>query len=867
MYLLDKSIQGRLATIIAPAGHGKTTSVVSWLEHNEMTTAWVSVDPRDASLTRFATHLAVALGLYAPRLLETYLPHLTSPDRLDAQRLGAELGDSLYAIDHEVVLVVDDLHWAMTERNLSFLSGLIDAAPRRLRFFILSRQRVPLPMARLRVQDSLLELLGADLRFSSDETAEFLTMESHAPVVPELADRVHDACGGWPAAVRLMGLGMHAWPDLAQAAEPASVDVDVLLQYLSEEVLDHLPAHQREMLLFAALPARFTTGLLIHLCQDGQEQPTPDVLRQLRALDLYREEAGPDDGWLVYHPVFRAAFQTYLQQRVPQARLREAHTRIAAWFARNAMIREAVEHYVFVHNIDAAANVITAHAQAAFDREDWRAVDEWLQHLPAAAIDDRRELVLISAWVSYLSGRWGRLRRAVSVLRTMQQTASATPALSAELDAAAFRPSGLLETDPALAITQAQAIMAEMSRDKRYQLGFAAALMSDALAAAGDYQDALDWLTTFLEQESATVDAASIRGYIAKGLALWRMGAIDPCAQTAHDAVRLASAADFRLSAAWAELFMARIALERGELVRASLHYHRVIADSYHVHFDCLREAFVGQTLAFEFLGQHDEADRAVGRFRELAASAEYFEPLLYVDALAAQVALMRGDLTAARTWVRSTSPTLDLNGVGTILQPMLIRAHVLATLRGDDELAEAHHLVAAFLEQAARVHHRVAQIEGLAVQALVYEHAGQRANADAALRASLVAAAPERLVQRYVVIGPGLAPVLRRLVAGPTGVPYARDILRAVEQTWAKPATGMHEPAAPGTARLSPRELDVLHCLELRYSTAEIAGHLFISANTVQNHIAHIRAKLGLPGGSRRRAIVDAARAQGHLH
>ena len=64
----------------------------------------------------------------------------------------------------------------------------------------------------------------------------------------------------------------------------------------------------------------------------------------------------------------------------------------------------------------------------------------------------------------------------------------------------------------------------------------------------------------------------------------------------------------------------------------------------------------------------------------------------------------------------------------------------------------------------------------------------------------------------------------------------------------------------ATGTAELSSRELEILHCIARGLSNKEIAGELFLSANTVRNHVQRLSSKLG--AHSRLEAVVLAVRA-----
>jgi non-specific serine/threonine protein kinase len=68
---------------------------------------------------------------------------------------------------------------------------------------------------------------------------------------------------------------------------------------------------------------------------------------------------------------------------------------------------------------------------------------------------------------------------------------------------------------------------------------------------------------------------------------------------------------------------------------------------------------------------------------------------------------------------------------------------------------------------------------------------------------------------------------------------------------------------SASGTDTLTAREQDVLHFLATGRTDREIAEVLFISSRTVNNHVANIRAKLGV---STRKDAVTRAREQGWL-
>lgn len=68
--------------------------------------------------------------------------------------------------------------------------------------------------------------------------------------------------------------------------------------------------------------------------------------------------------------------------------------------------------------------------------------------------------------------------------------------------------------------------------------------------------------------------------------------------------------------------------------------------------------------------------------------------------------------------------------------------------------------------------------------------------------------------------------------------------VLRLGESFGAEPRL-----SAAGTARLTPREREVVALVVERYTTAEVAGKLHISPQTVKNHLRSAYRKLGVQG------------------
>ena len=100
------------------------------------------------------------------------------------------------------------------------------------------------------------------------------------------------------------------------------------------------------------------------------------------------------------------------------------------------------------------------------------------------------------------------------------------------------------------------------------------------------------------------------------------------------------------------------------------------------------------------------------------------------------------------------------------------------------------------------------------------------------------------------------IAATVRDLVAGhsPISASIARFIVRRT-QSQSEPPPG----PVLNTAKLTPREIDILWGIAKGFSYAEIAGHLGLSRQTVPGHIKNIYRKL--QANNRSEAVYEASR------
>jgi LuxR family maltose regulon positive regulatory protein len=167
--------------VSAPAGFGKTTLLAGWLAAgpasaaDERFAAWLSLDHGDNDPGLFWTYVIAALRTAAAGVGTTALTLLEAPQPAPIGEVLTTLLNDLGTLGNDLVLVLDDYHVIDSRAVQDGMTFLLDHLPAQVHLVIATRADPPVPLARLRARGELIEVRAADLRFTPDEAAAYLT--------------------------------------------------------------------------------------------------------------------------------------------------------------------------------------------------------------------------------------------------------------------------------------------------------------------------------------------------------------------------------------------------------------------------------------------------------------------------------------------------------------------------------------------------------------------------------------------------------------------------------------------------------------------------------------------------------------------
>lgn len=394
----------RLTLVSAPAGFGKTTLILAWLKECRYPAAWLALDEADNDLPRFLTYLAAAFQQVDEEIGGPLLNALQSPQLPSIEKLMTALLNEIALRSDPLILVMDDFHLLTETAIFEATDFLLRHQPPQLHLALITREDPILHLSRLRARDQLTEIRAWDLRFTPEETDEFLREVMGLELSRQEVAALEDRTEGWVVGVQLAGLSIQKQPDRKAFIADFSGSNRHILDYLTDEVIRQQPEHIREFLLQTAVLDRLCGPLCDALT--GRTD-SGEVLAHLEAANLFVIPLDDERLWYRYHHLFSELLRSQLKRLHPQL-APELHRRAGRWYEEIGDIRSAVEHALQDPDRTGAARLIERQVFPKLYQGEVAMVLGWFDRLPQDALDANPMLCVGKAWALALMQRGTR---------------------------------------------------------------------------------------------------------------------------------------------------------------------------------------------------------------------------------------------------------------------------------------------------------------------------------------------------------------------------------------------------------------------------------------------------------------------------
>jgi LuxR family transcriptional regulator, maltose regulon positive regulatory protein len=396
---LRASTSTAVATVVAPAGYGKTTLLAQWAARDNRRFAWVTIDDRDNDPVVLLRHIAAALAREEP-LEHSVVEALRSPRPTiwasAVPRLAAEL-----AARSPIVLVLDDVNLLHTRAALEAVEALIDDELEGSMVVLSGRVAPRLPLAPLRARGLLLELGVDDLALSGRE-ARMLLSAAGVRLDEARTEELVEHCEGWAAALYLAAISIRDGRQAGFESVRLGGDDRYLADYFRAEYLSHLrPGPLRFLRRTAVLE-----GLSGPLCDAIlEDEGSARELEKIERANLFLVPLDNCREWYRYHHLFRDLLQHDLLESEPEL-VPQLHTRAADWFEAAGDRESALEHAFGAGDTARAAALFSDVAVDVYHSGRLATIERWLERFYEGGLLERHpEVAIRGSIVHALRGR------------------------------------------------------------------------------------------------------------------------------------------------------------------------------------------------------------------------------------------------------------------------------------------------------------------------------------------------------------------------------------------------------------------------------------------------------------------------------
>lgn len=881
---LDGALERKLCLISAPAGYGKTTLVCQWIgarcaQNQRLQAAWLSLESRDNDPSRFWSYLIVACQVFDALVGKTSLATLAASSAIDTKSWHASIVqpataafldaflDEVSRLPGPAILVLEDYHLITNPFIHEAVARLIEHLPATLHLIIIARSDPALPLARLRVQDELVELHAADLAFSHVETLDFLQQSVPFPLPEEAIKQVEARTEGWGAGMRLLALALQKQRDKTQIdhlLETVSGSHRHILEYFVTEVLEAQPQSDQDFILRTSLLPRLTGSL----CDAVTGRKTSEqLLDELERAGLFLLPLDDGGAWYRYHALFAEAVKHEARMRLGEGVIKDCYQRASTWYEENEMLPEAVDASLSAGDYGRAARLIERLAEkpSRNERQGLFTLQLWLERLPPAILRGfpglcflyANALVFLSISDQLPAETTVRVEKALGMAEEGWKAAENLPGLG---EIFAFRALLAFRRGEFTAAAKlARRSLGWLPAEAAYASSrvICLSLIGQELRQQGEFEAARE---KFLESLALTEASGNLPGkrvmMQALGELCFSRGELRTAAEYFQQEL---SQADEDITDRVKALFgLTQIWYEWNDLARAESSAQEILQITAQYPDENLRvRASLMLTRVLQAQEKLDEAENIlVGLLAKLDAASR---PALRREVIACQAALQlaAGDTAAASRWVSYLTLRHEEPSIMAQAREGLVTAQAWMMLgESQKSLQTLDH----WMESARKMDLPGLTLEILLAKSLVYAATGQMHRAKECIRQALPGAHREGYQRLFLDRGQPALRVLRSVIGEISEMPllaYLRSLMLAFAQTTDpfgedSQGLGLVEP-------LSTQELRVLHLLEAGLTRQEIAQELVLSTNTVKTHLLHIYHKLNV---SSRAEAIKAAQA-----
>ncbi len=386
---LEDSLSRRLTVITAPAGYGKTSAALKWLEGISLPSAWLSIDEGDNDAILFWRYFCASLDAVSAGISRDTEYVFASKELFEANIHQSILVDRLSAVPSDFFLVLDDFHLITNRVVLDSLSFFISWLPANMHLVLIGRTEPRLNLARLGLKEDLIRIRANELRFDTEEISRYYETRGYFLQKEEVL-KIETYTEGWAAALVAVALSLRNETNRHAVINSFGSCNPQIESYLSEDVFHMWTEEQQDFMERTSILDQLCGPLCEALAGSGGGR----LLKELYEQNSFLVALDQEDLWFRYHHLFLDFLRKRLSEKGAPP-VRELHRKAGDWLKANGFYHEAIEHYFNSAYYEGALLIFQENAAALVRQGEFPKAMSWIGKLPAEYAENAPRIILV----------------------------------------------------------------------------------------------------------------------------------------------------------------------------------------------------------------------------------------------------------------------------------------------------------------------------------------------------------------------------------------------------------------------------------------------------------------------------------------
>jgi len=395
--------------VSASSGYGKSTIVADFLSKLNDDYTWLSLSEKENDFQQFITYFIKAIQIKVHNFGNAALALTSAPQFPDSEELAELIVNDLADLDKLIYFAIDDFHLIKNDKIHQFIGNLFEYPQPYFRLIIITRRDPELPLCDWLSKNKLIEIRSSDLRFNSDEIAEFYKKNVSFQLDDEVLSKLEEVTDGWISGMRMLTLSANDIDDLKQQIGTFKYKNSRVLNLLVKAVLKNHSDAVRDKVLRLSLLPEFNPDLYAELCLNEDEKEYKEVsfndfLYAITRSNMFIIALDNKQNWFRFHHLFIGQFYEILLEEYKNEDIDELRINVAAWYSKHNLKEEAIEHYIKANQVSLALDVFTEFRLKLITETRFTLLDRIYNLFPPEFADKTGVLMVTKGWLLLQEG-------------------------------------------------------------------------------------------------------------------------------------------------------------------------------------------------------------------------------------------------------------------------------------------------------------------------------------------------------------------------------------------------------------------------------------------------------------------------------